>query len=175
MLLISIIVAMAENRVIGQNGQLPWDLPEDLQRFKRLTMGHTLVMGRRTFESIGKPLPGRRTIVVSRNPGYVAPGCDVVSSLDAALELAAPAEEVFICGGAEIYQQALPVAGRIYLTEVDSVIDGDTSFPGFLASDFVECYSQQCIGDIPSRFSVLQRRDCDTPLNVEKLRETDGT
>ena len=175
MLLISIIVAMAKNRVIGRHGQLPWHLPEDLQRFKRLTMGQVLVMGRRTFESIGKPLPGRRTIIVSRNPDYVAVGCAVVPSLDAALKLAASAEEIFICGGADIYSQALPLTKRIYLTEIDSVVDGDTRFPEFPENEFIELYLQPCSGNIPSRFSVLQRHDCDAVLNVEKLRENDGT
>ena len=174
MLLISIIVALAKNRVIGRHGQLPWHLPGDLQRFKQLTMGQTLVMGRRTFESIGKPLPGRRTIVVSRNADYVAAGCDVVSSLEAALKLAASAEEVFICGGADIYSQALPLTKRIYLTEIDSNVDGDTRFPEFPVNEFIECYSQQCSGDISSRFSILQRHDCNVALNLETLREHNG-
>ena len=173
-MLTSIIVAMAKNRIIGRDGQLPWQLPEDLQRFRRLTMGQTLVMGRRTFESIGQPLPGRRTIVVSRNSSYRTTGCEVVSSLKAALQLAASAEEVFICGGAEIYRQALPLVDRIYLTEIDSAVTGDTCFPEFSAHAFREIYSEVCPGKISSRFSILQRHHCDAPLNSKMLREYDA-
>ncbi len=164
------IVAMAENRVIGRNGSLPWSLPGDLQRFKHLTMGRTLVMGRRTFESIGRPLPGRRTIVVSHNRNYPASGCEVVTSLDAALQLAAPAAEVFVCGGAEIYQQALPLTDRIYLTEITAAADGDTFFPEFFPDEYAEIYTETGTDTLSYRFSVLQRPGCRAPLDSEYLR-----
>jgi dihydrofolate reductase len=130
---VSIIAAVAENGVIGRGGKLPWHLSDDLRRFKRLTMGHTIVMGRRTWESIGRPLPGRRTIAVSRQPEYRVDveGVDVAASLDDALRIAETAgdDEVFIIGGAELYREALAQVNRIYLTRVHAFIDGDTYFP----------------------------------------------
>lgn len=126
---ISIIVAMAKNRVIGANNRLPWHLSADLKRFKALTMGHHIIMGRKTFESIGKPLPGRTTLVISRDTGYQAPGAKVVHSLPAALSASVGDSEVFIVGGEQIYHESLPVADRIYLTEIDKEFDGDSFFP----------------------------------------------
>jgi len=130
---ISLIVAVAENGVIGRGGELPWRLSSDLQRFKRLTMGHTIVMGRRTWESIGRPLPGRRTVVVTRQSDYRigSPDVTVVSSLDAALEVAQCAgdTEAFVIGGAELFREALPQADRLYYTRVLANVDGDTWFP----------------------------------------------
>jgi dihydrofolate reductase len=130
---ISIIVAVAENGVIGRGGTLPWRLSADLQRFKRLTMGHTIVMGRRTWESIGRPLPGRRTVVVTRQPNYRLedPAVTVASNLEQALKVAENFgdDEGFIVGGAELYRAALPGADRLYLTRVDAEVDGDTFFP----------------------------------------------
>jgi dihydrofolate reductase len=128
---LSIIVAVAENGVIGRDGGLPWHLGDDLRRFKRLTMGHTLIMGRRTWESIGRPLPGRRIVVVTRQAGYQAEGVETAGSIDAALESARRAgdEEAFVVGGAEIYAQTLPLATRLYLTRVRAIVDGDALFP----------------------------------------------
>lgn len=126
---ISIIVAIAENNVIGDNNQLIWHIPEDLKRFKALTMGHHIIMGRKTWESIGRALPGRISIVVSRNPEYLAPGAIVVASLDDALAKAQSDNEVFIIGGAQIYEQALPLANKLYLTQVHKAFEGDVSFP----------------------------------------------
>jgi len=129
---ISLIAAMAENGVIGRGGQLPWRLKADLARFKQLTMGHTLIMGRKTWESIGRPLPGRRMIVVTRQPGYAAEGVEASHRLEAALEAAriAGEEEAFVIGGAEIYRQALPIVDRLYMTLVLAEVEGDTKFPG---------------------------------------------
>ena len=123
------IVAMAQNRVIGRGNQIPWHLPEDFKWFKRKTMGHDLVMGRRTFESIGRPLPGRKTIILSRR-GFSYPGVDVYSSLD---ELPEPSEGRirFICGGAEIYRLALPYCSDLFLTRVKKTVEGDCFFPPF--------------------------------------------
>src|SRR5260221_8463532 len=110
----SLVVAMSRNRVIGRDNRLPWRLPADLAFFKRVTMGHPVVMGRRTYESIGKPLPGRQNIVISRNPAFVAPGCEVVPSLEAAYRAAQGASEVFIIGGSALFEAALADAERIY-------------------------------------------------------------
>jgi dihydrofolate reductase len=128
---LSIIVAMSENRVIGRDGALPWHLPADLKRFKQLTMGHAIVMGRKTYESIARPLPGRRSIVLSRNVDYRPVGVDVVANLQEALKQTDDQQEVFVIGGSSLYQMALPVADRIYLTEVATKLEGDVLFPEF--------------------------------------------
>ncbi len=128
---LSLIAAMAANRAIGIRNTLPWRLPEDLKRFKALTMGHHIVMGRKTYDSIGKPLPGRDTVIVTRNIDYAVPGCIAVNSLDAALTVSHGDSEVFFVGGADLYRQALPIAHRIYLTEIQRVFDGDAFFPEF--------------------------------------------
>ncbi len=125
---VSLIVAMAKNRVIGINNTLPWHLPADLKHFKALTMGHHIVMGRKTYESIGKPLPGRTSVVVTRNVNYSPPGVIVVSSLEAAISACSNDEEIFVIGGAELYRQAIKFADRIYLTEIDADISGDAHF-----------------------------------------------
>ena len=129
---------MAENRVIGVNNTLPWRLPADLRHFRQLTTGHHVIMGRRNYESIGKPLPDRTNIVITRNPGYHAPGCDVKHSLAEALQDIQNDPEVFIIGGAEIYRQTIGDADRIYLTLVHADIHGDTYFPEFDASKWHE-------------------------------------
>jgi dihydrofolate reductase len=126
---LTLIVARARNGVIGRDGALPWRLPEDLAHFRRTTMGHPIVMGRRTWESIGRPLPGRRNIVLSRQPGFVAAGAEVVADLEAALARCTGAAEVFVIGGAQLYAQAMPRAQRLVVTEIDADFDGDTVFP----------------------------------------------
>ncbi len=126
---ISLVVAIAENGVIGRDNGLPWRLPADLQHFKRTTMGKPILMGRKTFESIGRPLPGRRNIVVSRNEQYRAEGCETVSSIDAALELAANEREIMIIGGASFYEQLLERADRLYVTRIHASVEGDAYFP----------------------------------------------
>jgi dihydrofolate reductase len=127
----SLVVAVARNGVIGRNNALPWRLPADLAHFKKVTMGHPVVMGRRTYESIGKPLPGRQNIVVTHNRGFVAPGCTVVGSLDEAWRAAGDAGEVSIIGGTTLFEETLPMADVIHLTEVEADVQGDTFFPGF--------------------------------------------
>lgn len=169
--MISIIVAMAKNRLIGRNGQIPWHLPSDLQRFKQLTMGHTLLMGRRTLESIGQPLPGRRTIVLSRDPDYSVAGCDMASDIESAIQLADSAEELFICGGAEIYQQTLPLAERVYLTALDTKMEGNCYFPELPAEEFQTIYTEQCKEVINYSFSILQRDHCHSPVPLIKNGE----
>jgi dihydrofolate reductase len=126
---LSAIVAMASNRVIGANNQLPWRLPADLARFKRLTMGHAIVMGRKTYESIGRPLPGRTMIVVTRQRGYAPEGVKVAHSVDEALALAQGDDEVFIIGGAELFAQTMDRLDRLYLTLIEREVPGDTFFP----------------------------------------------
>jgi dihydrofolate reductase len=135
---ISLIAAVARNQVIGSSGQLPWHLPEDLRHFKATTMGHPMVMGRKTFESIGRVLPGRRTIVISRNPSFRHPEVEVTHSFAEALALAGPADEVFVVGGGEVYAEALPFAHRLVLTEVDDSPEGDTRFPDWDRSQWSE-------------------------------------
>ena len=137
-MIVSFVVAVARNGVIGHTNGLPWRLPADLAFFKRLTMGHPIIMGRKTYASIGKALPGRLNIVVTRSPGFEAPGCTVVDSMQAAYRAADGAQEVFVIGGAQIYEAAFASADRIYLTEVESHIDGDTYFPRFDRSQWSE-------------------------------------
>jgi dihydrofolate reductase len=127
-MLITLIVAASANDVIGADGQLPWRLSGDLRHFKRLTMGKPIIMGRLTWESIGRPLPGRQNIVITRNPDYVAEGCDVVTSPAAALKAAGNVDEVMIIGGSQVYELFRPIAGRLNLTRVDVSIDGDAFF-----------------------------------------------
>ena len=129
MAILSFVVAMARNGIIGQDNQLPWRLPADLRHFKAVTMGKPIIMGRKTYESIGRPLPGRTNIVLTRAPDYTAEGCLVVHSVEEALAAAGDAEEVMIIGGAELYRQLLPRADRIYLTRVEEDVAGDTYFP----------------------------------------------
>jgi dihydrofolate reductase len=133
---LSLIVAMADNGVIGREGRLPWHLSADLKRFKHLTMGHAIVMGRRTYESIGRPLPGRRSIVVSRNAAFRPAGVEVADSLDKALRLAAGDDEIFVIGGASLYREALARAERLYVTRVHAAVPGDTFFPPFDPADW---------------------------------------
>jgi len=123
--LITLIVAVADNGVIGRDNTLPWHLPEDLKRFKRLTLGKPIVMGRKTFESIGKPLPGRQNIVVTRDPNYLREGVTLARSADDALRAAGEVPEVMVIGGAELFRSLLPRAGRVHLTRVHGNIEGD--------------------------------------------------
>ncbi len=135
---ISIIVAMASNRTIGVNNTLPWRCPEDLKRFKSLTMGHHMIMGRKTFESIGKALTGRTTVVVTRNTNLQIDGCLVAHSLQQAIDMCAGDSEIFIVGGAELYAQALDRADTLYITEIQQEVLGDAYFPEFKNSGWQE-------------------------------------
>ena len=130
-MMISLIVAASENNVIGKDGQIPWHLPKDLKMFKRLTTGHHLIVGRKTYQSIGKPLPQRSMVVLSRQTDFQAPGCQTAENLVQALKIARAAgdDEIFIGGGAAVYQIALPMADRIYFTRVHTTLEGDTFFP----------------------------------------------
>lgn len=125
------IVAHADNRVIGKDNDMPWHLPADLAYFKKTTLGKPVIMGRKTYESIGRPLPGRQNIVISRNANYQAEGVDIVASVDEALALAKGVEEIMVIGGGAIYEHCLPAADRLYITHIDANVDGDTQFPAY--------------------------------------------
>jgi len=144
---ISVIAALARNRVIGIENRLPWRLPEDLAHFKALTLNHPILMGRKTFESLGRPLPGRTNIVITRNPDYRPEGCLVADSIPAALALCADADEAFFIGGAELYAQVIPLADRLYLTEVDIDAEGDAWFPDYDRSAFREASRESHTGE----------------------------
>ena len=135
---LSLIVAMAANRTIGLNNTLPWRIPEDLKRFKALTMGHHLIMGRKTFDSIGKPLPGRTTVVVSRDRNLKLEGCAVVNSLPEAIASCAHDPQIFVVGGADIYAQTMDLADTLYITEIQKDVMGDAAFPEFDKSEWQE-------------------------------------
>ncbi|HQN64493.1 MAG TPA: dihydrofolate reductase [Methylophilus sp.] len=126
---LSIIVAYAKNRVIGLNNTLPWYLPEDLKRFKMLTMGHHIIMGRKTYDSLGRLLPGRTTVIVTRNPDFKVEGAIVVDSLESALNACDGDDEAFLIGGAELYHAGLGLADKLYVTEIDAQFEGDAYFP----------------------------------------------
>jgi dihydrofolate reductase len=145
-MLLSIVVAAAENNLIGDQDRLPWRLPDDLKRFKSLTMGKPIVMGRKTYASIGKPLPGRKNIVVSRHD-FQSEGCVAAASIEQALQTAEPALEVMVIGGAEIYRQVLPMTDVIYLTRVHAEIPGDTYFPDIVWDDWMEVESEYHAAD----------------------------
>lgn len=131
MTILSMIVATANNRIIGKDNDMPWHLPADLQYFKKITLGKPIIMGRKTFESIGRPLPGRRNIVISRDVNYTADGVDTVTSVDAALTLVECVDEVMVIGGGAIYKHCINAANRLYITHIDADISGDTQFPEF--------------------------------------------
>ncbi|MCH8538921.1 MAG: type 3 dihydrofolate reductase [Alkalimonas sp.] len=161
--MISMIAAMAENRVIGLDNQMPWHLPADLQHFKRLTSGKTVLMGRKTYESIGKALPNRRNLVISRQDAPVGSDAEWFDSLDTALAQVSPDEELMVMGGAEIYRQCLPLAQRLYLTFIDLNVAGDTWFPDYEAeADWQLIHEQKCLLDQKNpynyRFVTLERR-----------------
>jgi len=135
-MLVSIIVAASANNVIGVDGDLPWHLPEDLQRFKQTTMGKPMIMGRLTYASIGRALPGRRSIVLTRQPDFSADGCEIASSPEEAIGMAGDVAEVMVIGGGKVYEQMLPMTDRIYLTRVQTEIEGDTFFPLLAESEW---------------------------------------
>lgn len=156
-----VIAAVARNRVIGKDNALIWNIPEDMAHFRQLTAGHTVVMGRKTWESLPprfRPLPGRRNIVVSRQPDYVAPGGEVADSLEKALALAATATQVFIIGGEQIYRQAMAMAERLEITEIDLAPDGDAWFPEISAADWQETQKKTPPSQSGTGFSFVTYR-----------------
>ncbi len=155
-MILSLIAAMAENRVIGRGPEIPWDLPDDRRRFRELTWGHPIVMGRKTFETLDAPLPGRDTIVLTRDRGFRAEGCRVVHGQDEVLRAASDAEEVFICGGGEVYREFLPLADKIYLTVLHLKVEGDVLFPE-IPEDFVVTTAEQVSEPVQHSFLVYER------------------
>lgn len=156
--MVTIIAAVGRNKALGKNNDLIWHLPADLRRFKKVTRGHHVIMGRKTFESLGKPLPSRTNIIVSRNPDYTAEGCIVVNSLEEALKNAKSDPNPYILGGAEIYKQALSVADQMDLTLVHNDFDADTFFPDFSEENWIEITRQDFEKDEenPYDFSFVQ-------------------
>lgn len=158
---LTLIVARARNGVIGRDGDLPWRLPDDLKHFKQLTVGKTVLMGRKTWLSLGRPLPDRDNWVLSRDPGFKPAGATVFATLDQALN-AAQGRALVIIGGADLYRQTLPLADRLELTEVLAEVDGDTRFPDLVADDWLELASEDHPVDdrhaLPFRFVTLTRR-----------------
>lgn len=160
--MISMIAALTPDHVIGKGNDLPWRIPDDLRHFKRTTRGKPVIMGRRNYLSIGRPLPERHNIVMTRDPAFQADGCSIAADADAALAAAGDAEEVMIIGGAEIYRLFLPRADRLYLTWVHAAIDGDTWFPTFHETDWQVVDERQQAPDdntpYPLHFQTLDRR-----------------
>ena len=150
---LSLIVAMATNHTIGINNQMPWHLSADLKKFKKITMGHPIIMGRKTFESIGQPLPGRQNIIISRNSGYKQEGCLVFNNLDSALQSCAEIDEVFVIGGATLYEATLTRADRLYITEIQQAFDGDTWFPDIKKEQWREVAREDIADDSSVNFS----------------------
>lgn len=156
-MIISLIAAMASNRVIGRKGGIPWKIPGEQKLFKKITMGHTMIMGRKTYESIGRPLPGRANIVVTRQSNYLAPGCTVVHDLDSAIQACSDHEsEAFVIGGGHLYHEAIAMADRIYLTLIPREIRGDTYFPEFSEADFEIIESGFFDGVEPYHFYIYE-------------------
>ncbi len=150
---LSLIVAMDNNRLIGNKNELPWHLPADLAFFKRTTMGKPIVMGRKTFESIGKPLPGRRNIVITRDPNFSAAGCEVADSIEAALSLTGGDDEVMLIGGASLYQQTLDLATQLYITRIHHSFEGDTWFPEINLGEWIEEYREDFAADHANQYA----------------------
>ena len=159
---LSLIVAYAQNRVIGRDNTLPWKLPSDLAHFKRTTLGHPIIMGRKTWESLGRPLPGRRNIVISRDANYPAQGAQCVTSLAQAIAAVQDLEEAFVIGGAQIYQEALPFAQQVIATEVQESVEGDAFFAPLDKAQWIEASRQSHPTENGLRFDIVhyQRKDC---------------
>ncbi|WP_138146454.1 type 3 dihydrofolate reductase [Bathymodiolus heckerae thiotrophic gill symbiont] len=159
---LSIIVAMDDKQLIGKNNALPWHLPADLAYFKKTTTRKTVIMGRKTYQSIGFPLPNRRNVIVSRNADFQADGCEVLASIDAALALAKDDDEVMIMGGASFYEQMLPSVDRLYITQIEGEFAGDAHFPAFNRHEFVETFRESHATDEKNpyayHFIILDRK-----------------
>ncbi|GAW66889.1 dihydrofolate reductase [Geoanaerobacter pelophilus] len=170
MMIISTIAAMSDNRVIGAGGRLPWDIPSDLTRFRSITMGHAVIMGRKTYESIGQPLIGRRNIVLTRRGSQIE-GCEIARNLHAAIAAAEGEEEVFICGGGEVFEEALPLCQRVYLTIVHGNYQGDVLFPE-LPAGFVELHREEFPDTTPpSSFVVMEKVErVEAGVDAQQLR-----
>lgn len=156
-MIISLIVAVSKNNVIGNKGVIPWKIPGEQLRFKKLTSGKTIIMGRKSYEEIGKPLPNRKTILVSRTKNIVAENCNTVKSLEEAFEIVKNEEEVFIAGGGQIYKDTFQYADKIYLTVIDKLIEGDVYFPDINEEEFKKTYEEKIEGPIPYTYYTFER------------------
>lgn len=156
--MIGLIVAHTKNRVIGKDGSMPWNIPGELSRFRELTTGNVVIMGRRTYESIGKPLPNRYNIVISKTQRFEAENCTTAGSLEEALQIAGD-RDIFIGGGGKLYEEALPLVEKMYITEIDAVIEGDTFFPEFDASAFERVVEKSVDGELPYQYVTYIRKD----------------
>jgi len=167
-MIISIIAAISKNYVIGKEGKIPWDIPGEKKRFKELTTGKAVIIGRKSFEEIGRPLPNRYNVVVSRTKKFFGQNCTTVNSLSEALELLRKRneKEVFIAGGRRLYEEALPYAKYIYLTVIDRIYEGDVYFPIFNSDEFIKIYEERIEGPIPYTYYTFERKD--KLLNNEK-------
>lgn len=152
---IALIAAMANNRVIGKDNQMPWHLPEDLRHFKAMTFGKPIVMGRKTFDSIGRPLPGRHNIVISRQEGLAIEGTTCVNSFAAAMKAAGDVEELVVIGGGQLYEATLPLADKLYLTEISLDVDGDTHFPEWDDGSWLLMDDESCQNDKGLRYRLI--------------------
>ena len=159
---ISLLVAMARNRVIGRDNRIPWHLPADLKRFKELTMGHHIVMGRKTWDSINRLLPGRTTVIVTRNADFAQPGAKIARSIEGALRECGADPEVFVIGGEQIFRVALPYAHRLYLSTIECDIEGDTRMPGIDSSAWQltheELHPADAANALPWKFQIYDRK-----------------
>lgn len=156
-MIISIIAAVSKNNVIGKEGKIPWSIPGEQKRFKELTTGKSIIIGRKSFEEIGRPLPDRNTVVLSRSNNYSAENCITADSFSKALELLKNEKEVFIAGGAKVYEAALPYAEYIYLTVIDRYFEGDVYFPNFNKNDYTVIYEQRIEGPVPYTYYTCKR------------------
>ena len=156
--MISLIVAVAKNNVIGNNGIIPWKIKGEQKRFKELTIGKTIIMGRKSFEEIGKPLPNRKTILISNTQHIKSEDCTTANSLLKAFELAKDEDEIFVAGGGQVYKEAFPYADRIYITVIDKIINGNVYFPEISDKDFIKTYEEWIDGEIPYTYYTYERR-----------------
>ena len=154
MTVLSMIVATALDRIIGKDNDMPWHLPADLQYFKKMTLGKPIIMGRKTFESIGRPLPGRKNIVISRDPNYQANGVNTVTTVDDALALVKDVEEIMVIGGGAIYKHCMPAATRLYITHINAEVAGDTQFPEYDLSEWNKVSSDVRLADENNKYDV---------------------
>jgi len=155
--MISLVVAISKNNVIGNNGVIPWKIKGEQIRFKELTTGKTIIMGRKSFQEIGRPLPNRKTIVISNTENIVFDNCMSVKSLIEAFDLVKGEEEVFVAGGGQVYKEAFPYADKIYITIIDKIIEGNVYFPEINKYDFVKTYEERIEGEIPYTYYTYER------------------
>lgn len=156
---ISLIVAVTKNNVIGNNGVIPWKILGEQKRFKELTTGKTIIMGRKSYEEIGRPLPKRKTIIISSTLNIIAENCITVKSIEEAFDLTKNEEEVFIAGGGQVYRDVLPFADRIYITVIDKIIEGDVYFPVIDEKEFSKTYEEKVVGEISFTYYTFDRKN----------------